>query len=267
MVKPRINRFAAGLIVVVIEVESDGAKLLRRMIEIVNVLNRRTFDGQSHFGPITRGSDQDLRARHGGGSDFHIRVLNAQTGRVFTTAAALHRVRDHYDRCLRGKAIVHRAKHEGLCAAARFTGASQPPGVHIRQRGEEIKGANAVPGLQAHQADVPELVGPIRAKLAMNVVVRLVCLRSAHSRVVVSYHVESERDHSLAGKVDAASGVTAVLRILEATGLPMSVWIENSREGSFAAAQRAIEISAEIKSRQRLNVHLLDAVAVAFDLA
>jgi hypothetical protein len=35
------------------------------MIQIVDVLKRRAFDGQSRFGPITGGGDENLRALSG----------------------------------------------------------------------------------------------------------------------------------------------------------------------------------------------------------
>ncbi len=79
---------------------------------------------------------------------------------------ALHDVADHDDWRLRGKAVVNRAQHEGLRAAAGFARAGEPMRVNVRQRREKIQRADAVPGLQSHERDAPKLAaGSFVAKL------------------------------------------------------------------------------------------------------
>src|SRR5689334_13816810 len=116
-------------------------------------------------------------------------------------------------------------------------------GVHIRERGQEIEGADAVPRLQSHQTDIPKLVGAIGAELTVNVVVRLVGLRATQAGIVITDHVIGEGDHALTGKVNAAGGVTAVLGIGQATFFPMAMRVKDSREWSWAVAERTVKIS------------------------
>ena len=125
-------------------------------------------------------------------------------------------MRHHHDRRLRRQPILHRAEHEGLRAAARGARAGQPRFVRVRQRFQKIKRPDAVPGLQPHQADVPEQVHLIGREPP----VRLVKLRVARPvrkpGVVVAHHVIRKRDHPLFGEVDATRGDAPLGRVRHA---------------------------------------------------
>src|SRR5947199_10586205 len=84
-------------------------------------------------------------------------------------------------------------------------------------------------------------------------------------RVIEPDHVVAESDHSLASEADAPRRDAAFGIIRHAPILPMAVRIENGGERSFAVAERPVQISRQIKSRNRFEVNFFDAVALAID--
>ena len=69
---------------------------------------------------------------------------------VFARATALHRGRDHHGGKRHLHARVDGAEHERLRPAAAGSRHPNPRGIDIRQRRNEIQGADGVPRLQAH---------------------------------------------------------------------------------------------------------------------
>src|SRR5207237_2484850 len=95
--------------------------------------------------------------------------------------------------------------------------------------------ANAVPGLQTHQADVPKQVGPVARKGVLDL-----------GGIVVASHVVGEGDHSLAGKADAPGGDAAQLIVHQPPLLPMAVWIENAGVGATAFGQSPVPVARPV---------------------
>ena len=133
LAEPGINRFAAGLIIVMPEIKTHEIKMVARIEEPVNVGDGRPFDRESRLCPIAGRRHQDLRTggRHCG--KLHIGIFDAQPRSIFTTATALHDMRHHHDRRLRRQTIIHGAQDKSLRPAAGFSGAGQALFVHIRQ--------------------------------------------------------------------------------------------------------------------------------------
>src|SRR5439155_5115094 len=125
----------------------------------------------------------------------------------------------------------------------------------------------AVPGLLAHEADVPQLVGLVVAEQAVDFVESGVGWRPGEMGVVEADHVVGKRDHALAGEADAAGGDAAVFGVGHPAFLPMAMRVEEAGQGPLAPAPRAIQIAREIKTGEGLKIHLLDDVAVALDFA
>ena len=88
--EPLVNRLATGLIIVVIEIKPHVAQPVLRVEQGIDARHRRPFDRQCHLRPVTRGGDENLRTRRGHGGDFHIRIIDAQSGRILARATALH---------------------------------------------------------------------------------------------------------------------------------------------------------------------------------
>ena len=265
--EPVINRLATRLVVVMIEIKSDVAQPVLRVEQFVDARHRRSFDRQGHFGPIARGGDENLRTRCGHGGNLHVRVIYAQAGRILARTTALHRVRHHHNWRLRRQPIFHGAEHERLRAAARLARARQPRFVRVRQRLQKIQRPDAVPGLQSHQADVPEQVHLVRGEAPMPFVKFLARRPIGKSGVVVADHVVGKRDHPLIGEVDASGGDAAFGRVCHPPVGPVPVRVQDRRERPVALPQRPIQIARQIKSGIRLEIDLLDAVTVALDLA
>ncbi len=266
MVEPLVESFAAGLVAVVGGGEFNVTKIIGRLEKFVDVFEGGAFDGHGGFGPIAGGADKDLRARRGGGGDFHVRIFDAEVGHVFAKATALARVADHDDGALRGEAIVNGAEHEGLGATAGFAGAGEPMRVGIGERREEIKGAEAVPSLQAHEGNAPELRGGIiGGERGMDFSKGTVGGSIGEMGVVVADEVVGKGDHALFGEIDAAGGDAAGVGIGEAAVVPMTVGIQDSGERAGAVAEGAVEVSGEIKAGIGLEINFLDGVAVADD--
>ena len=176
-------------------------------------------------------------------------------------------MRHHHDRRLRRRPVVHRAEDERLRAAARCARAGQPRLVRPRQRLQKIQRPDAVPGLQSHQADVPEQVHRVRGETPMPFVKLLARRPIGKSGVVITDHVVGKRDHPLLGEVDASGGDAAFRRVCHPPVGPVSVRVQDRRERPVALPQRPIQIARQIKSGIRLEIDLLDAVTVALDLA
>src|SRR4051812_16619164 len=83
-------------------------------------------------------------------------------------------------------------------------------------------------------------------------------------RVVVANHVPRERNHPLLRKVDAPRRRAAVLAVFKPAFVPMTVRIQNRRKRAFLS-ERAIQISADVKSGITLEINFLHTVAIALD--
>jgi len=81
-------------------------------------------------------------------------------------------------------------------------------------------------------------------------------------RVIVPYHIVTECDHSLSRKADASCRDAAVLAVCQPTFLPMPMRIENAGERAVPSTEWPIQITAQIKTRKCLKIHLLDAVTI-----
>src|SRR5213593_1126915 len=86
-------------------------------------------------------------------------------------------------------------------------------------------------------------------------------------RIIETDHVVRKRDHALAREVDTTRRDAAVFGIRHAAFFPVAVRIEDGREGTFAPAERAIQIAGEVETRIGLKMNFLDAVTVPLDLA
>ena len=93
--------------------------------------------------------------------------------------------------------VVDRRQQERLRAAARLARHANRVLAHVRQRLEEVEAADAVPELQAGQAQAPQVLAP-----AAEGVREL-------PAVVVADHVVDEDDEALAREVDGAARARA----------------------------------------------------------
>ena len=89
--------------------------------------------------------------------------------------------------------------------------------------------------------------------------------RAGEMRVVEADHIVGKRDHALARETDAARGDAAVLGVRHAAFFPVPVRIEDGGKRALAAAERAIQISGEVKTGEGLKMDLLDAVTIPLD--
>ena len=82
-------------------------------------------------------------------------VPSLKPGGVLADATALERVGDHDHRRGDLDSRVERRQQEGLRSSSRFARAADPRGIDVRQRGEPVQCADAVPGLERGQAVAP----------------------------------------------------------------------------------------------------------------
>src|SRR5262245_15872605 len=129
---------------------------------------------------------------------------------------------NHHNWSLGSEPVFNCPEHESLSATPGFARAGQPLFVHIRQRLQKIQSANTVPGLQAHQADAPKLVGWSSAKSAVEVVA-LIRGSLGKMSIVVANHIVRKGDHALARERDAARSNTAVFGVRHTTLFPVTV--------------------------------------------
>ena len=90
VIEPAVHGLAAGLVIVVAEVKPHVTQPVRGAELSVNAFDRRAFELYRVCCLIVCRGDEDLRTRRGHGGDFHVRILDAQSGRILARATALH---------------------------------------------------------------------------------------------------------------------------------------------------------------------------------
>ena len=128
-----VDEFAGLFIIIVGVIEDRVVETVFGAEEFVNSFDGGAFDFHHFLGPIAGRGDDDLGTRRNGGGNFHVGVIDAQPGRIFTKATALHGMRNHDDGRLCSEAFIDGAENEGLSAAAGFAGAGEARFVDVRK--------------------------------------------------------------------------------------------------------------------------------------
>ena len=141
-------------------------------------------------------------------------------------------------------------EQEGLRAAARFAGTADPRRVHVGQRGEPVKCADAVPGLEGRQAQAPAPQAIVQEHM------------SKWLAVVVADHVVHENNAAELGPAN-----TPLLDLgIHSPVIPVSVRTQN-RGHAAALIRRPVEVAAEREPGKSLEDDLFDRVIVAIELS
>ena len=159
---------------------------------------------------------------------------------------------DHAHRRSHLHPVVHRDEHEGLRPPSGRARTPDPLRVHIVQGAEKVDGPEAVPELQPHQAQPPQLLPGSAVPMPQ--------LRT----VVVSDHVVRKRDVPLPGEGDTASGYGARVRVLQASIPPVAVRTRDAGKGA-TPTEGTVQVPRHEEPRPALEVHLLHRVLLALD--
>ena len=100
----------------------------------------------------------------------------------------------------------------------------------------------------------------------MDLVERPVCGRVCEMRVIEADHIIGERNHALSSEANTPGWDAAVFVVGQPPICPMTVRIKNRREWALALTRWSIQVSSDIQTRKRLEIDLLDTVAIALDL-
>ena len=258
LVEKTVDRLARGLVVVVHVIVQHVVDVLCRPKRAVGRADARPLKFHRGLGPVAGRGDEHLRSRRHGGGNFHVGKLDAQPRRILAKATALHGVGHHHARRLRREPVVDQTQHERLCAAAGTSGAGQPRVVNFRQCLEKIQRTNAVPCLQTHQVDPPELAHQIVGVRA--VVTGLL-------GVIVAEHVVGECHHAALGKVNAPRRHTAFLAIDQPPLRPVAVRVENRRHFAVGLQLGPVKIAVEVIARVSLDRNIFHRVIAAINPA
>lgn len=93
-----VDRVAAGLVVIMREIEDRGLEPVGRADQRVNAANHGKGTGHGLGRPVATGADEDHRTGRAEGRDLDVVRAEAQARGVFAHAAALEGVGDHDDR-------------------------------------------------------------------------------------------------------------------------------------------------------------------------
>ena len=275
LVEPRVHQLPADVVVVVAELrQTFRMHLVLGVVELEDLFQLGEAFSLDVDGPVAGAAHGEGFGSEEGG-EVDVAGADAQVGGVLADAAALHGGGDHDGREGDAGAIIDAAEDEGLRAAAAGAGHADALPVHIRQVDEEIEGADAVPGLQAHEAVQPHLGFHIGEAAAVRDL----------QAVGVADHVVMEDDAAHAGERDAAclqriegaaevelgTALDFTLRRLdgsleEAAIGPVPMGAEHAWHLPFLAA-RSVQVAAHVVARQTGKIDFFDRVIVPLDLA
>ena len=228
--------------------------------------------------PVLRARER-LRLRREQAGDLHVAGVHAEQRAVLAHAPALHPGAHHHRREHAREPVVDGREHERLRPAAARAGHAEALRVHVRQTGEEVQRADAVPRLKAHLA--------LQAQFGVGVLEPFAVRDRGAVRVpdhVVLEHDEPElrecgreRLHEVPAAVDVrfAAGLHAGLAgllavVVEPPAGPVAVREQHAgalHGLAFLGSGRPIQVAADVVARRAGEVHLLDGVLALVDLA
>ena len=135
--------------------DAHGVHPVPRSEQIVEALHFRVLALHRLVGPITGGGNHQQRTRSEHSRELHVVRVQSKPRDVFAEAAALHMQRDHVHWRGGRNPVVDCRQQECLRAAAGGAGRADAIARDKRERLEKVDRADAVPQLEACEAEAP----------------------------------------------------------------------------------------------------------------